>query len=252
MELKVALCQLSASDDPGENLGRLKDAVKDYEADLYVFPELYLSSYGGDLPEGFLDRAVPEMEMLCREHGCAICVGAPVEFEGLRNSQLFITEDRVYRYDKIHLARFGIYAEDRFTEGSVPVMVSWKGFRIGMIVCYDIMFPEPHRAYAKAGADIVITSSASAGPSRPYMEIIGPARSLENTVYTVFLNNIGPCGDDAFWGGSCVYGPLGKKMVCLGDGEEVQVVTLTTEEISEAREIRHHLEDIRKDVDWDV
>ena len=250
MEIRTALCQLSADSDYEENLRRLMETVELNDADLYVFPELYLSSYGGDLPEGFLEEAVEQIQTVCREKECAVCVGAPVRHEGLRNSQFFITSNSCHRYDKIHLARFGIYAEDRFTAGSVPVMVTWKGMRIGLEVCYDIMFPEIHRTYAKAGADIVICAAASAGPSRPYMERIGPARSLENTVYTVFMNNIGPCGDDSFWGGSCVYDPLGEKSVCLGDDEDIAIVTLSSDEIESARKVRHHLEDLRRDIDW--
>ena len=250
MEIRTALCQLSADGDYEENLRRLIETVEINDADLYVFPELYLSSYGGDLPSGFLDEAIRRIQSACAEKECAVCVGAPAEHEGLRNSQFFITSNSVDRYDKIHLARFGIYAEDRFTAGSVPVMVTWKGMRIGLEVCYDIMFPEIHRTYAKAGADIVICAAASAGPSRPFMERIGPARSLENTVYTVFLNNIGPCGNDTFWGGSCVYDPLGEKSVCLGEDEDIAITTLSSDAIESARKVRHHLEDLRRDIDW--
>ncbi len=253
MEIKTALCQLAAGDDYEENLRRLIETVDLNDADLYVFPELYLSSYGGDLPPGFLGRAIDEIRDACRDNGCAVCVGAPAESDGLRNSQFFITGDSVDRYDKIHLARFGIYAEDRFTQGSAPVMVEYMGMRIGIEVCYDIMFPEVHRAYAKAGADIVICAAASAGPSRPFMERIGPARSLENTVYTVFLNNIGSDGKgNTFWGGSCVYDPLGEKKAVLGADEGISVVTLSSGEIEAARKVRHHLEDIRRDVDWEI
>jgi len=252
MELRVALCQVHAEKDPGKNLRRLEDIVRRTDADLFVFPELYLSSYGGSLPKGFLDTAIPEMQGLCSERGCAVCVGAPVEDDGLRNSQFFITADDVHRYDKLHLARFGIYAENQYTAGTSLTMFQWKGMTFGMEVCYDIMFPEIHRAYALAGADVVISSAASAGPSRQFMERIGPARSLENTVYTVFLNNIGPCGDDKFWGGSCIYGPLGDMKAVADDGECVIVSVISTEEIARAREIRHHLEDLRRDIDWKV
>lgn len=252
MEIRTALCQLEAGKNPDENLRRLIETAKGYDADLFVFPELYLSSYGGNLPEGFLDTAIPRIQSLCRELDRAICVGAPVEDDGLHNSQLFITADDVYRYDKLHLARFGIYAEDQYTAGSSLTMFQWKGMTFGMEVCYDIMFPEIHRAYALAGADVVISSAASAGPSRQFMERIGPARSLENTVYTIFLNNIGPCGDDAFWGGSCIYGPLGDKKIAADDGECVLVSVISTEEIAKARGIRHHLEDLRRDIDWKV
>ena len=253
MSIKVALCQLLATDSPEDNLRKLEDVVRRERADLYVLPEMYLSSYTGSLPDAFASAAVGRLQALCRITRSAVCVGLPVSDHGkLYNSLFFVTDDQVFRYDKMHLARFGVYSEDRFTPGDSPLMVEWKGFRIGLSVCYDVMFPELHRAYGAAGADVVIVSSASLPPSRPYMERIVPARSLENTVYTVFVNNIGPCGGDVFFGGSSLYSPLGERTVCLGDSEEVGTVTLDKEEISRARSVRHHLEDMRRDVDWKV
>ncbi len=251
--MKIALCQLQATPDAGENLRAAEDAIRKTEADLYVFPEMFLSSYDGDLPDGFQSAAMSRLQFLCRMRKAAVCMGLPIKDGGKEyNSDVFITPDQTFRYDKLHLARFGPYAETRFEQGNSLTMVEWKGMRIGMSVCYDIMFPEVHRAYGKAGADIVIASSASLPPSRPFMERIAPARSLENTVYTVYINNVGPSSNGTFFGHSSLYSPLGERIYEMDENPGIMVVEATREAIDEARSVRHHLQDMRRDMDWNI
>lgn len=253
MGMRIALCQLLSVDDIVKNLEHMESAIVQNDADLYLFPEMFLTRYGNPgIDKEDQDNAIEWMKTICSERNVAIAMGMPMkDYGGVTNSLLFVTPKDVYRYDKLYLANFPPYDEGVFNKGQSPVMAEWKGFRIGLEVCYDVMFPELHRFYATHGADIVLVSSASAESSRPGMETIAPARSFENTVYTVYCNNIGTFKDLRFFGGSRVYSPLGKLMEQIdGDEEKVLVVEVDRSEVTESRRIRHHLKDLRDDILW--
>ena len=249
MGLRLAICQYASSDDYNANLDRIRQAVGSLNADIFLFPELFITRYGSNLFE--TGNAEEVLSGIAKETGKALAVGMPIrDGDRLFNSLALFMPDRTVRYDKLYLANFAPYNEDVFTAGKAPVMVEYKGVKIGLEVCYDVMFPELHRYYAKKGAQLILVSSASAEKSRPAMETIVPARSLENTVYTAFCNNIGNGPAGPFYGGSALFTPLGQKPEQLGNYEGVLLADIREEDIAEARNIRHHLDDLRDDIDW--
>ncbi|MDR3283186.1 MAG: carbon-nitrogen hydrolase family protein [Candidatus Methanoplasma sp.] len=255
MGLKIALCQAAAvSGDVGENLRRALSIISQTRADVYVFPELFLTGYGADCEdlEEDVRLAVEKIRLRCMEHDIAVVVGAPT-YHGakVRNSLLFITSDKSWAYDKLYPARFGMYAEHEksFEAGRSPVMAEFKGMRFGLSICYDIFFPEIYRSYAVAGADVNVCISASADASRAYLERVLPARSLENVLYTVFVNNISS-GEPKFYGGSRLVGPLGDTLAEAGGGEDVLCVFVDRDVVDNARKTRRHLDDLRSDIRW--
>ncbi len=220
MGVSLAICQCATSDDVCQNIETVKEAVGSVKADMYLFPELFVTGYGCRVFDaGSVSKAAEDISRLSQEKGVAIAVGMPAEENGRTyNSLVFFTPGLVKRYDKLYLANFAPYDEGVFEPGSRPVMAEWKGVKIGLEVCYDVMFPEIHRHYAVNGADLVLVASASAEKSRYAMETVVPARSFENTVYTAFCNNIGQGPAGPFYGGSAIFSPLGQKVDQLGAG----------------------------------
>jgi len=254
MGMRLALCQCqAAADDVNSNLNKIMAAVTQTRADVYIFPEMFLTGYGADYAalSDDVQYAVDRMRLWCMERDVAIIVGAPsYSSSGIKNSLLFITPNDLVRYDKLYLARFGIYSEKEFVTGSRPVICPFRDMVFGLSICYDIFFPEIYRNYALSCADVNICIAASAGPSKPYYERILPARSLENLVYTVFVNNVGSSGGLEFYGSSRLVGPLGDTLGELGDKEEILCVYVDKDVIKNARKERRHLEDRRIDINW--
>ena len=250
--MRISVCQVRSSDSAETNLRRIRDIVTGRDADLYLFPELFLTGYGRRTFDGKeLESSFDELESLSRETGRALVVGMPAASGGRTyNSLVFFSPEGTVRYDKLYLANFPPYDEGIFTPGKGPVMAEWEGFRFGLLVCYDAMFPEVHRWYAVHGADAVLMASASAESSEGAMGTVLPARSLENTVYTVFCNNTGEGPAGEYFGGSALFSPLGKVLARAGKGEEVLTAELTRQEIDSARMKRHHLADLRRDIEW--
>ena len=252
MDVRVALCQVPSREDMRSNLNEVRRITEEVSADIYLFPELFLTGYGcRTFNAALLAFAERTLEALCYEKGIAIAMGMPViRGNETFNSLVFFSTEGRTEYNKLYLANFKPYNEDVFTPGKRPVMAEWKDMRFGLLVCYDAMFPEIHRYYATHGANAVLMASASAEQSEYAMTTVLPARSFEDTVYTLFCNNTGDGPAGRYFGGSCAYSPLGKPLVRAGTGAEVVTVTLSSSEIGSARKVRTHLADLRSDIDW--
>lgn len=256
MGVRIALCQIPANTGSvGTNLDRIMSTITQTKADIYVFPELFLTGYGTDyVPlKNDVEYALDKISLWCSENDIAIAVGSPAFVEGaIKNSLYFITQNKVVRYDKIYLAKFGIYCESMFVQGNKPAIAEFKGMKFGLSICYDLFFPEISRFYAMNGADVNICVAASAEPSKEYYEKIAPARSLENVMYTIFVNNIGKYGTTKMFGHSRLIGPLGNTISEADDREDIRCVYVDKEVIKNSRKIRRHMTDLRKDIDWKI
>ncbi|MDC7950866.1 carbon-nitrogen hydrolase family protein [Methanomassiliicoccaceae archaeon COG_1] len=254
MGIRMGLCQLHSDADIDGNLKMMEGAIIQNKADLYVFPELFLTGYGNTTfdPEAIV-TAESRLRILCNERDAAVVFGTSMQwYNGVTNSALFVTPQETYRYDKLYPAVFGPYDERMYEKGTSPRIVEWEGMRFGLEICYDVMFPEIHRFYAVHGCDMVVCLAASGEQSERIMRTVLPARSLENTVYTVFCNGIGDMGDgNRMFGGSAMYSPLGEEVLSAGGGGETVAVGIADSEVvAHARGIRHHLQDLRGDILW--
>ena len=233
--MRVAVCQLRPV--PGDVRGNADAAVRaigDADADLVVFPEMFLTGYA--CPDA--DGASEALERICgaaSASGAVAVVGAPMMDGGRLYNCAVACSDSMTVYRKIHLPSFGPFSEgDAFSPGSEPAVFRCSGMRVGLSVCYDIFFPELTKACSMAGADINVCISASPVSSRPFFERVLPARALECTSYLVFANNIGEQGGMEFFGGSRVLSPLGETIV-QSEEEGIIVSDIDAEMLSEAR-----------------
>lgn len=128
----------------------------------------------------------------------------------------------VARYDKIHLFRFDngreSYDESRvLTAGTQPVtfvLPSRDGhaWRVGLSICYDLRFPEIYRAYAQAGADLLLVPSAfTYTTGRAHWEVLLRARAIENLAYVAAAAQGGQHENGRHtWGQSLLIDPWGE------------------------------------------
>ncbi len=255
MQVDIALCQIRPmTGSPEMNAETVANMLVSRDEEVLIFPESFLTGYGVS-PEGLEERisaALTTISDTCRKYDKAVAVGTPMPSpEGWTNSLAFLSPDGDSYYDKIHLARFGVYAEDGYVAGRKPSMGSYHGIRFGFSICYDIYFPEVLHGCSLRRADVNICISAAATPSAPYFETILPARALENVTYLAFVNNVGPANSLVMAGTSRAVDPLGREIVrCPADTEAVETFTFDTEVLAKARSTRRHLQDFRSDIDW--
>ena len=243
--MRLAICQCSPrEEDPGIRTDIMFGVMDSVEADMYVFPEMFLTGYfHGDCRDA-LPGCLSAIGDEVRRRKVCVVFGAP-EYAGGReyNCAYAVSDEGTAVYRKIHLPGFGVFREDRaYIAGEEPCVFGYRGFRFGLSVCYDVFFPELMKWNSMHGADANICISASPDTSRSAFEKVLPARAIENTSYLVFVNNIGEAGGLTFCGASRVLSPLGDPIAAVG-GEGTAVISLERGVLDAAREGRPVLKD---------
>ena len=198
-EINVSVVQATPNmGDIPANLRTIESYAMEEKTDLLVFPEMFLTGYllEDELPRLAITMDGPEvkrLEKIASQSGSHIIVGGPVQgdrFDYYNSSLLIGPDGYIGRYDKWHLVNFLPFDEKRyFFKGTkLPVFETELG-TIGLIICYDIFFPELCTALTMQGADIIVSISASPTFSRKFFEIVAPARAVENTVFFIFNNS---------------------------------------------------------------
>ena len=216
--VRVALAQLSPRLRETEaNIETVRSVVAEHrEADLFAFPELFLSGYTvTDVDELAVPLDGPEFESLAevaREHSTALIVGAAERVSGgVANSAVCVDErgDIVAVYRKVQL--YGGDESDAFDAGDELLVAELCGVKVGLMICFDVEFPEVARALAQAGAELLVTISANMEPFANDHAVFASARALENGLPHVYVNQVGP-GENGlnFTGGSTIVSPDGE------------------------------------------
>jgi predicted amidohydrolase len=232
--MRVLLGQLaSIHGEPEQNADLVRRALSTHpEADLAVFPELFLSGYEAAVGEGLAispsDDAVRTVAGAAAEHATPVLVGLPERLEdgSVANAVGCATAsgDWYTAYRKTYL--FGPRERKAFVPGDHLALVQLADRTVAPLVCFDIEFPEPARALAMAGAELIVTVAANMDPYGPDHRLAAQARALDNRRPHVYVNRVGADGELRFVGGSMVIAGDGSIVEELGDQEEVALVDL--------------------------
>ena len=93
-------------------------------------------------------------------------------------------------YRKVQL--YGGDESDAFAAGDELLVVELCGVKIGLMICFDVEFPEVARALARGGAEMLVTISANMEPFGNDHAVFCSARALENGLPHVYVNQVGP------------------------------------------------------------
>ncbi|MBL7260160.1 nitrilase-related carbon-nitrogen hydrolase [Paractinoplanes lichenicola] len=165
-------------------------------ADLLVAPEMSLTGYevGAGLRSPGTPVDGPDVQAvrdLATRHGITVVAGWP-EFPGpggrrYNSAVLVDPAGHATVYRKTHL--FGAREKATFTPGAEAVVqADVAGVRVGLLVCYDVEFPEAVRLHASAGTDLLVVPSALPAADRVVVTTIVPARALENGFFVAYVN----------------------------------------------------------------
>ncbi|UNO38957.1 carbon-nitrogen hydrolase family protein [Streptomyces sp. MST-110588] len=252
--LRTALLQSSGRPgDVAANLCTLRDTAREAAsagAGLLVCPELFLTGYaiGGDLhrlAEPADGDSAREVARIAAEYGIAILYGYPERAGALvHNSAQLIGPDgtRPANHRKTHL--FGCFEHEWFTPGEVPVtQAELGGLRIGVMICYEVEFPELVRAHALAGTDLLLVPTAQMHPFQFVAESLVPVRAFESQMYIAYVNRVGQEGELEFVGLSCLAGPDGVVRARAGRGEQLVYAEADAEFLKRSRADNPYLHD---------
>jgi 5-aminopentanamidase len=257
----IAAAQLDrAPDDQAGALASLDNVVAQARgADLLVLPELALCGYGD--PARIRRMAVPvdgdfisRTRALARNARMGLIFGyAERAGDVLYNSALAIGPDGATRghYRKVNL--WGRYERDLFASGSPSPVIPWGPLKLGILICYDLEFPEATRDLVLRGADTLIAISATGQHYSVVPQHLVPARGYEAGCHVIYANWAGVDGDFAFAGSSCITIPNGTALAkAPAHGAAVIRATVKADEIAAWRANHDFLSDRRRGLyRWD-
>lgn len=256
-ELKLGIWQDSGVlGDVAANLKIIDEAAAQAKAsgvDLLVFPECFLTGYYNrdDCPRvaAQVTPAVRErIGAAARQHGLALVVGiyepAP---EAVHNSALVVdrTGQAIATYRK--RALFGKWEKSRFRPGLEAVTFDCLGLKIGVLICYDVEFPELVRDLARRQVDVVVVPTALMSPHQQIVDYIVPARAFENQLYVAYANRMGTEHELTFIGQSRICDPTGNVLAKASpSGAELIVAPIEKSVVEMTRSRYSYLDDLER------
>lgn len=262
--LKVALSQISCRrGDKKANIQKIGEytaRAKQQGADLVIFPELSLTGYMlrdelYKLAEKIPGPSTNAIEEITRKHGTYIIFGMPELSEKTQatiyNTAVLIgPEGIIGKYRKMYLPTHSVFEEKRyFRQGYQTGVFETELGKIGLIICYDIFFPEVSRLARLEGAQLIVCISASPAIRRSFFETLTAARAIENTVFLAYVNMVGMENGLQFWGGSRLVGPNGRVIVSAKyDDEDLVIGEIDYTEIRQIETFVPTLRDIRPEI----
>lgn len=239
-DMKIAIAQLAIVDgDKKANLKKMEHAIKEAcekSAEIIVFPELMLTGLVEkdevkSLAEACDGKSFEQIRSMIKEHPISVVYSF---LELGAGGEIYITTclldhngEALGYYRKTHL--FGD-EKQLFNRGDDWAVVERGDFRIGLLTCYDIEFPEPARALSLQGANLLIINSANMAPYEYIHRLSIQMRALENQLFVVYCNRLGANKWFEYRGQSAAVGPDGLIIADAGlDNEGVLVIDLPIE-----------------------
>lgn len=256
--MKIAIYQCKGTPKNVEknlkDLQRVANSAAEQGAKLIIFPELFLTGYNIgdaaiDLAEPSGGQAAQSASNIARETNIALLYGYP-ERSGKSVYIAAILIDRngqtLANYRKTHL--YGSYENRSFEPGDSLVVAELEGLKIGILICYDIEFPEAVRALVFAGADFIAVPSALTKPYCRIAETVVPTRAYESQVFVSYVNRCGSEGNLTYCGNSCIIGPDGEDIVRAGSAEGIFIADVDSTAIAASRRDNPILTDLRAEL----
>jgi len=241
MLMKIALCQMKLSlCDPDANLSKMLGMLE-IPADLYIFPETCLTGFDGTSKVFNLDLSTYHAELA--RTGKNVLFGSIVD---RKNAAILISKGRIAGYYfKTHLFSHG--GESAFFQAG-DSYVTWEisGIKVFPQICYDLRFPVETYLYA-AGADLLVFIANWPVERVEHWDTLLKARAVENQRFVVGINCVGS-HKWRYNGHSAAYDPWGKRVVFLGEEEDVKVVEIDTSHIKEVSDAFNTRKDFRPEL----
>lgn len=261
MTLRLALQQTAPLEaDVAGNLARLEEAamlVADSGVALLVCPEMSLTGYNigaaavqrlAEAADGAMAQTVAA---IAQRAGLAIVYGYPERAAdgAVFNAAQCIGADgrRLANHRKTHL--FGELDRSMFSAGpALSPLFELNGWRMGLLICYEVEFPENVRRLALAGADLIVVPTANMREFDFVALSLVPTRAYENQFFVAYANHCGHEGEIEYGGLSSIVAPDGAFLALAERDEAMPVATLDHARLAASREHLPYLADRRPEL----
>ncbi|RDW17382.1 carbon-nitrogen family hydrolase [Oceanobacillus chungangensis] len=198
----------------------IKETVEAEHPDIVILPEMWTTAYTLPELELYADRdgepTTGFLQGLAKNYKINIIGGSFAnKKEGkVYNSSIVVNcnGDIVYQYDKIHLVP--MLNEPQYLAGGTEKVKVFEldGVKMGVIICYDLRFPELSRSLALQGAQILYVVAEWPSVRLGHWQALQIARAIENQYYVVSCNRVGSYDGETFAGSSMIINPWGNSL----------------------------------------
>ena len=232
-------------EEKSANLRLLEQKIIGIEekTEIVVLPEMFSTGFSMKpemLAETMDGETVEWMKRVSRENSIVLTGSIIIKEDGNYFNRLIwmLPNGQYGHYDKRHLFAFG--EEDKhYSPGSKRLIASVKGWKINLLVCYDLRFPVwARQKKSEAGAEYDVLIYVANWPERRShaWKTLLCARAIENQCYVVGVNRVGTDAKNILYSGnSLVIDPLGQVLYHMADEEDVNTITLQKEMLEDVR-----------------
>ena len=193
------------------------------------------------------------LSSMARKNGVTI-VGGSVLYRDSQTGQTFNTMfvmndqgEEIVRYDKVHL--FRLMEEDKYLSAGNSIQTfDMQGTTVGVMICYDLRFPQLARKLVYMGANVLINVAQWPTPRVAHWQTLLRARAVENQVFIIGVNRVGESLGTPFPGSSMVIDPFGEALLTGDEKERIYVVDLDLVRVEHIRQIIPVFQDERLDL----
>ena len=257
--MKITLVQSRGHiDDPEANFGKMKMRVGPVDADMFIFPEMYMTGYVSAKEKMHIkvieSRMLTKYKEYSTKRDSVVVIGGPLsDNDKVYNALYYINGQDVKTYRKIHLSSNGVAKEkELFSPGNEPLCVEHSGLKFGFSISHDIYFPDMFRWYAANGVDIMVCIAAVPEEIMNDYEKLLAARAVENSMHIMFVNMVGTDPGVQMIGKSRFISPSGEILESCSESSDVREIRINEEEIKEAKKNRFIVDESKKDISWKI
>lgn len=227
------------------NLERLKAKIENIEqrTEIVVLPEMFTTGFSMQpalFAETMEGETVQWMKEIAETNKIIITGSIIIEVDGKYFNRLIwmLPNGQLGYYDKHHLFAFG--EEDKhYTAGNKRLIASAKGWKINLMICYDLRFPVWSRQQITETENeyhlLIYVANWPERRSHAWKTLLC-ARAIENQCYVAGVNRVGKDNKNIYHSGnSLVIDPLGQVLYHMADEEDVFTITLQKEDVDKAR-----------------
>lgn len=216
-------------------------AVSVAGAKMLVFPELFLPGYNQSEQHSAVAQTKDgswhlALSKLCKQYGCGVTIGwAERDGSAIYNSASSFDErgNLIAHYRKIQL--FGEMEKSVFDVGNSYTTFRFQGYKVAVLICYDVEFAHHVRALKKLGVNLLLVPTANPIEYKNVSDYIVPGRAAEHGLTIVYTNYCGTENGLRYGGDSLIVGPDGVALATAGKGECILLVDLVViEEIDKS------------------
>ena len=258
-QFRIALAQLEPNlfekEHNLEKAGQAIHQAADQGAAAILFPELFLTGYSLgsrtlEMAETIEGPSVKRVAEMAGSRHIAVLMGYAERSQDGRQvfDAVFVADSQgriCGTYQKVHL----FHAEKEcFQPGNQLRVMDFGLGPVGLLICYDLEFPEAVRELAMRGAGWIATCTANMTPNQHLQEIFVQSRAAENHVWVAVANRIGRDADLDFFGGSAVADPFGGLVTCADNQETILFADIDLKRAAQARLNANYLADRRPEL----